>query len=400
MMNILELRNESLLWLQDKGLGLTLASYIQSIFALILIVLSVYCIGKLSRWLLENLIPRLVSKSKTKLDDRLLSHNFFTVLSYYLIGIAFFWLDDLIAIENWRWLSNKMTGTYFTILTVFLLNTILNALYEYYKERSPREKGNLKVYLQLIKVVICSFAVIIIISFFADRNLIDILKGLGAMVTILLIVYKDTILGFVAGISLSANKMLEVGDWVSVPQCNADGTVLEIGLNTIKVQNWDKTITTIPPYKLISESFINWKGMEESGGRRIKRAVNIDIDTIHFLAEDEFNQLQDIELLQDYLSAKKGEKLTNVGTFKKYIELYLQSLKLMRSDMTFIVRQLQSTDRGLPIEIYCFSKVQAWADYEEIQADIFDHIFAMTKSFNLRVYQSISTSAVQGLGIK
>ncbi len=411
-MNIIELRELSIQLIMKLGLNHEWASNVQSFFSLILLLVLAWGVSKLGKAIFTFFVPKIIYKTKNKWDDELLNNNFFTILSYYLLGVVFFWLDAFIASSSIRWFTKSLTGTFFTVITVMLINTFLNTIYSIYKERNPKERGNLKIYIQLIKVVIFSFAVVIIISFFANKNLIDILKGLGAMVTILLIVYKDTILGFVAGISLSANKMLEVGDWICMPQSNADGTVIEIGLNTIKVQNWDMTITTIPPYKLISESFINWKGMEESGGRRIKRAIHIDIDSVHFLSNEDIERFEQFELLQSYIQQKKIEiaqdnraksssfnqrRLTNIGTFKKYVENYLKSRNVANEEMTFLVRQLQSTERGLPIEIYFFSKEKSWVKYEDIQADIFDHIFAITQEFNLRIYQNVSASSMQGV---
>ncbi len=408
-MDIIRLRDLSIELIQSIGLNYEWASRVQSVLALILLLLVAWFGGRLGRKLFRYFLPKLIYKTENQWDDKLLQNNFFTTLSYYLLGIIFFYLDEFIASSSLRWFIQNLTGTFFTVITVMLLSTVLNTIYLVYKERNPKEKGNLKIYIQLIKVVIYSFAGIIIISFFANKNFIDILKGLGAMVTILLIVYKDTILGFVAGISLSANKMLEVGDWICVPQSNADGTVIEIGLNTVKVQNWDMTITTIPPYKLISDSFINWEGMTKSGGRRIKRSLNIDIDSIHFLSDEEIAYFEEFDLLRSYIQEKKQEiaqdnihkdkafnqrRLTNIGTFKRYIEEYLHKTKPVNNNMTFLVRQLQSNELGLPIEIYFFSREQEWAKYEAIQADIFDHIFAITQEFNLRVFQNVSASSV------
>ncbi|WGU69804.1 mechanosensitive ion channel [Capnocytophaga canimorsus] len=265
--------------------------------------------------------------------------------------------------------------------------------------------ASLKIYIQLAKVIVFSLGGIAVISIFANKNFLDILAGLGAMITILLIVYKDMIMGFVAGIQLSANKMVYVGDWIVLPKDGADGTVIDIGLTTVKIQNWDRTITTIPTYKLTSESFTNWRGMQLSGGRRIKRHVSIDIESIHFLSEAEIQTFRKIRLLTEYIDEKlqvisavnanetehvNQRRLTNIGTFRKYVENYLRESGYANLDMTFIVRQLQSTEKGVPIEIYMFCKVKEWAIYEQIQADIFDHIFAIIPTFNLRLFQEPS----------
>ncbi len=410
---IIFLKEYSLKFLEDLGLSTGWAIRLQSFVGLIILILLSWYIGKLAKWILSKIVPPLIARSSNKWDDKLLNNKFFTIFSYYFFGIIFIWLDRFIAWSAVEKFSQKVTGSYFTIITVILISTVLDTIYQVYKERNPKEKGNLKIYIQLIKIVTFSFAGIIIISFFANKNFIEILKGLGAMATILLIVYKDTILGFVAGISLSANKMLEVGDWIEIPNSGANGTVIEIGLNTVKIQNWDMTISTVPPYQLISGSFINWRGMEQSGGRRIMRSINIDIDSIHFLSSEEISRFEKFDLLKEYIQEKKEEmtlennqekkdlfnqrRLTNVGTFKKYIENYLQATKIVHPNMTFLVRQLQSHEKGLPIQIYFFSTEQAWAKYEQIQADIFDHIFAITQEFGLRIFQNVSASSVQSL---
>ena len=399
------LRELSISFLESIGVSNTWAILIQSVLALIFIFILSYAIGKLGKLLMQKYIPILVHKTKTDWDDKLFKNNCFEILSYYLFGLIFFWIDIFIASDTIRKFINTITGTYFTIITLMLINALLNTAYDIYKERRPNDKANLKIYLQLIKVLVFSFGGIIIISFFANKNLIDILKGLGAMAAILLIVYKDTIMGFVAGISLSTNKMVEVGDWISVPKHDADGTVIDIGLNTVKVQNFDKTITTIPPYNLISESFTNWKGMQQSGGRRIKRSINIDIDSIHFLSLEEIEKFSNFKLLKEYINEKKKaivksnegveeyynqRRLTNIGTFKKYLENYLLASDFVHPDMTFIVRQLQSNEKGVPIEIYFFCTQQAWVKYEQVQSDIFDHIFAIAPEFGLQIFQTVS----------
>ena len=402
---IITLRELSISFLESIGVSNTWAILIQSVLALIFIFILSYAIGKLGKLLMQKYIPQLVRKTKTDWDDKLFKNKCFEILSYYLFGIIFFWIDIFIASDTIRKFINTITGTYFTIITLLLVNALLNTAYEIYKERKPNDKANLKIYLQLLKVLVFSFGGIIIISFFANKNLIDILKGLGAMAAILLIVYKDTIMGFVAGISLSTNKMVEVGDWISVPKHDADGTVIDIGLNTVKVQNFDKTITTIPPYKLVSEAFTNWRGMQQSGGRRIKRSINIDIDSIHFLSPEEIEKFSKFKLLKKYIEEKKKaiiksnegveeyynqRRLTNIGTFKKYLENYLLASGFVHPNMTFIVRQLQSNEKGVPIEVYFFCKEQAWIKYEQIQSDIFDHIFAIAPEFGLQIFQTVS----------
>jgi miniconductance mechanosensitive channel len=247
------------------------------------------------------------------------------------------------------------------------------------------------------------------------------MTGLGATAAVLLLVFKDTILGFVAGIQLSANKMVSAGDWITMPSYKADGTVLDITLNTVKVQNWDKTITTIPTYKLVEDSFINWKGMETSGGRRIKRSINIDVSSVKFCSAEMIERFKKIRLLKGYIVQKEeeliqhnaqkegesiseslanGRRLTNIGVFRKYLQEYLNENPMISDNMTCMVRQLQPTEKGQPIEIYAFSKNQDWVAYESIQADIFDHVLAVVGEFDLRIYQLPSGADLKQLNIR
>lgn len=258
-----------------------------------------------------------------------------------------------------------------------------------------------------MKLVASILVGILMIALLLGKSPLFLFSGLGAMTAVLMLVFKDPILGLVAGIQLSANRMLSVGDWLQMDKYGADGEVTDIGLTTVKVSNWDKTITTIPTYALISDSFKNWQGMTESGGRRIKRSVNIDMTSVRFLTSQEQLQLKQARLLAPYLSRKEqelssynqqlsdaiscpinGRHLTNLGTLRAYLDAYLRAHAGIRKDMTLMVRQLAPTTDGLPLEIYCFTATTAWAEYEGIQADIFDHIFAIIEQFHLRLHQS------------
>jgi miniconductance mechanosensitive channel len=243
---------------------------------------------------------------------------------------------------------------------------------------------------------------------FTGKDVSTLLAGLTAFAAVLMLIFKDSILGLVAGIQLSANEMVRLGDWISMQSSGADGDVIEIGLTTVKVQNFDKTITTIPTYKLVSESFTNWRGMENSKGRRIKRSINIDVSTIHYLTEEEIATLTDSSLLNSYMQKKLKDldefnanrknhldkrRLTNIGTFREYLESWIASNPDINRQMTHMVRQLQPTPTGLPVEIYCFSAHQKWIDYENVQSDIFDHVFAVMDLFNLKTFQ-FSTNSI------
>lgn len=260
---------------------------------------------------------------------------------------------------------------------------------------------------QAVKLILFVVFIILLVSVLLGRSPALLLSGLGAMTAVFMLVFKDPIMGFVSGLQLSTYNLLSVGDWVEMPKYNADGSVLEIGLTTVKVQNWDNTIVTIPTYALMSDSFKNWRGMQDSGGRRIKRSVNIDVSSIHFLSREEYDRLKKAYLITGYLEKKNeeiqafnktiaadmdfnvnGRHLTNVGTFRAYLQSYLQHNPSIRNDMTLMVRQLSPTPEGLPVELYCFTNTTAWVAYEDIQSDIFDHIYAVLPNFDLRAYQS------------
>ena len=298
------------------------------------------------------------------------------------------------------------------LLVVFLTKSImllLDLIDTFYQKRENAQSRPIKGYLQLGKILLIIIAAILVISFILDKSPVLMLSGLGAVAAVLMLVFQDTILSLVANIQINSNNMLKTGDWIVMPSHDVDGFVIEIALHTVKVQNWDKTIVTVPMRKLIEESFINWRGMFESGGRRIKRSINIDQRSIRFLSDAEIKRLEEFVLLNDYLDEKQkeiaewnanlaakgatsinGRRITNIGTFRVYVEQYLRSNKAINQDMLILVRQLAPETTGLPLEIYCFTKSTQWIDYEKAQADIFDHLLAILPVFGLRVFQDCS----------
>jgi miniconductance mechanosensitive channel len=355
-------------------------------------------------------IHRIARKSKNNWDDIFVDRKVFNRLAHLAPAIIVYYsLQYIFDAELLVKFLGNVTQSYMVVVVLLVIDAILNALHEIYRQLAISEGRSIKGYVQVVKIIFYAAAIILIISIFSGEPPSALIAGLGALAAVLILVFKDTILGFVASIQLSANKMVTVGDWISMPKYNADGTVLDISLNTVKVQNWDKTIATIPTYALVSESFNNWKGMEESGGRRIKRSINIDMKSVGFLTGEQIKKLRKFYLLRDYIAEKEkeieeynqslnledsevtnGRKMTNLGTFRKYLENYLHNHPKVHQEMTFLVRHLQPTEKGLPIEIYVFSKDQEWAKYESIQADIFDHILAIIPEFGLRVFQNPS----------
>jgi miniconductance mechanosensitive channel len=309
--------------------------------------------------------------------------------------------------------SNHFLGNValaFTILfQVLALGALLNALLDIYARTAHARTRSIKGYVQLAKMILYIFGAIIIVATLIDRSPLLLLSGLGAMSAVILLVYKDTLLSFVASVQLTSNDMLRVGDWIEMPQVGADGDVVDITLHTVKVQNFDKTIVSIPTWRMMSESFKNWRGMQQSGGRRIKRSLFIDASGVRFVRDDEELKFTQIHLLTDYIGRKQAElkswneaqgnvaalsanrrHMTNIGTFRAYALAYLNSHPDIQPDMTCMVRQMQATAQGIPLEIYCFTRTTAWADYERIQGDIFDYLLAVMPEFGLSLYQQPS----------
>jgi miniconductance mechanosensitive channel len=408
-------------WYQDLLTGTGLSEGLLVFIENATIILITIGLALLADFIVKKIIiasiKRLAQRSKNEWDDVFVRRRVFNRLAHlapaWIIYASLQYIFDADTLVNFL---GNITQAYMVLVVLMVIDAVLNALHEIYHTLPISQGRNIKGYVQVVKIIFYIAAVIIIISIFSGKAPNTLLTGLGAMAAVLILVFKDTILGFVASIQLSANKMVNVGDWISMPKYNADGDVIDISLNTVKVQNWDKTIATIPTYALVSESFNNWKGMEESGGRRIKRSLNIDMNSVGFLDGEQIEKLRNFHLLKDYIKQKEleiteyntslklekdvvtnGRKMTNLGTFRKYLEEYLQAHPKIHKDMTFLVRYLQPTEIGMPVEIYVFSTDQAWAKYEAIQADIFDHILAILPEFGLRVFQNPTGGDFQNL---
>jgi miniconductance mechanosensitive channel len=403
--------------LSGTGLSDTMVVIIENVTIIIITVILALLADYIVKRIIISSIASLVKRSKNDWDDVFVEQKVFNRLAHLAPAIIVFYaLQYIFEAEGLVTFLGNITQSYMVIVVLLMIDALLNALHEIY-HRLPISQGrNIKGYVQVVKIIFYFAAIIFIISIFTGEPPNALLTGLGAMAAVLMLIFKDTILGFVASIQLSANKMVNVGDWISMPKYNADGDVIDISLNTVKVQNWDKTIATIPTYALVSESFNNWKGMEESGGRRIKRSINLDMNSVTFLDKQQIEKFRKYHLLKDYVDKKEkelaefnkslqleegtvtnGRKMTNLGTFRKYLEEYLHQHPMIHKDMTFLVRHLQPTDKGLPVEIYVFSKDQAWANYEAIQADIMDHILAILPEFDLRVFQNPTGNDFQKL---
>ncbi len=358
--------------------------------------------------LIKKIVIPILRSSKNQFDDLLVQHLFFKRLSYLVptLLIYYYNADIILHLKGVINLISLLVNAFFVIIVLLIFDSVLSTINSYYDRFEFSKDHPIKGLIQVIKIVIFFLGALFIIGTFMKRDLSSLFISLGTISAVLILIFKDPILGFIGGLQLIFNKMISIGDWVTVAKYGADGTVMEINLTTVKIQNWDKTISTVPTYSLISDSFQNWRGMEESGGRRIKRAINFDMESVHFVNEEELKKFRKIRLLQPHLDKKEreiekynansdsdlselvnGRRLTNLGIFRAYLVAYLNNHKDIHSDMTFLVRQLSPTEKGIPIEIYVFTKTTAWAEYEDIQADIFDHILAIIPEFNLRVYQ-------------
>ncbi len=383
---------------------------------LIAIALLAYATDWIGRKILIRLVRRITEKTKVTWDDMLfndrvmnnLCHILPPVVIYVLLPLAFSNYSETLIFVH------KLCMIY--ILAAFLrfVNIFLGVLFELSRQRKEFRDRPLKGIYQIIQVGLFFIGAICIVSVLLDKNPSHLLAGLGASAAILMLVFKDSIMGLVSGIQLSANDMLRPGDWITMPKYNADGVVIDVTLNTVKVRNFDNTIITIPPYALVSDSFQNWRGMEESGGRRVKRSVNLDMNSVCFCSPDMLVRFRKVAILKDYIDGTEeqirqynevhgidesvlvnGRHQTNLGIFRAYLELYLKNLTSVNTEMTCMVRQLQPTEKGVPLEIYFFSREKAWILYEKVQADVFDHIFAVIPFFDLRVFQNPSGADIE-----
>src|SRR5690606_26494463 len=303
----------------------------------------------------------------------------------------------------------KLTNAYLIVVSMSVFFAVIK-VFEYNLSKHPAFKNKpLTSYFQLVRILLYIVTIILVFSVILNKSPLYFLSAFGAMTAILLLVFKDTILGLVASVQMSSNDMVRVGDWVEMPKFNADGDVIDINLNTVKVQNWDKTITTIPTYYFITDSFKNWRGMQQTGGRRIKRAIFVDVHSVKLIDPPMREKLKKYQLVTDYIETRQkeieeynalhnvdtsvlinGRRMTNLGVYRKYIESYLRSHPKIKQDMTVMVRQLANENKGIPIEIYCFTDTTAWVEYEAIQADIFDHFYSTSTFFDIEIFQEPS----------
>ena len=382
-----EVTKEIALLLQNLGVEKNDINWGTQLTILAAIIIITYLCTKLFRHVVIPLIHKITARTKAKWDDYLFNTEMMKAFSRLIPPIMLYVLLPF-AFSNSPQLLNfslKVCLMYLDIVTILLVGTFLNSLYNISNEHEKLRNRPLKGIYQMIKLITIIIGIIILFSIILDQNPTNILAGLGASAAVLMLIFKDSILGLVAGVQLSANDMLRPGDWITMTKYGADGYVIEVSLTTVKVQNFDKTITTIPPYVLVSDSFQNWRGMRETGGRRIKRSVNIDMNTIHFCTEEEIQGF----IQKGFLDKKTdtSEKIVNLAVFRSYLLNYLNNNPKVNKDLMIMVRQLQPASEGMPLEIYCFSDTPDWIPYETLQSEIFEHVMAMAPEFNLQLFQ-------------
>ena len=379
--------NEIAILLQNIGIEKNDISWGTQITLFVAALVITFLCTKLFRHIVIPIIHKITARTKAKWDDYLFNTEMMKAFSRMIPPIMLYALLPFAFDQSPKLLdfTLKVCLIYLDIVTFLLVGTFLNSLYNISSEHEKLRNRPLKGIYQMIKLITITIGIIILISILMDQDPTRILAGLGASAAVLMLIFKDSILGLVAGVQLSANDMLRPGDWITMTKYGADGYVIEVSLTTVKVQNFDKTITTIPPYALVSDSFQNWRGMRETGGRRIKRSINIDMNTVHFCTPEEIQFFIDKGLIDK--KTDTNEKTVNLAIFRNYILNYLNNHPKVNKDLMLMVRQMQPASEGMPLEIYCFSDTPDWIPYEALQSEIFEHVMAMVQEFNLRIFQ-------------
>ena len=399
-------------YLTAWGMSPGWADMLDDVIAFVLILIIALLADVICRHFILRAVAHLVKKTKATWDDVLFDHKVMVRFSRMVIPVVFYLLLPLVYTDNNSPLLHFVLRVILAclLLTFFsFVDAVLKAAYVIYSDKERFRNRPLKGMLQTLQVILWFVGAIAIVAILIGKSPWALLTGLGASAAILMLVFKDSIMGFVSGVQLSANDMLKVGDWIKVPKYDADGVVTEVTLATVKVRNWDNTVTTIPPYMLVSDSFQNWQAMSESGGRRVKRSINIDMTSVRFCTEEMLERYRRIDLLRPYLDRMEeeltryneehgidptvpvnGRRQTNLGVFRAYLTAYLRSLPCVNQELHCMVRQLQPTDHGIPMELYFFSAIKEWVPYEGVQSDVFDHVLAIIPEFDLRVFQSPS----------
>jgi len=402
-----------------SALGVYNAQYpvLFDILSLIGLTVLAYIANFITKKIILRTIEHFTARTSTRWDDLLVERGVFRRLSHFTPAIVIYVMAPFVFNSDTAiLLTKKIAQIYMLLVAVFTIDAFLSSVIDIYRSYSVSQKMPIKSMIQVVKILIFLVIGVVILSIIIGRSPAFFIGGIGAMTAVLMLIFKDPILGFVAGIQLSANNMVRIGDWIEMPKYGADGDVVDISLTTVKVQNWDKTISTIPTFALVSDGVKNWRGMSESGGRRIKRSINIDMSSVKFCTEEMLEKFRKFQHISKYIEEKRkelseynmntkiddselvnGRRLTNIGTFRAYLTSYLRDHPKINKNLTFLIRQLEPGPEGMPLEVYVFSNDQVWANYEAIQADIFDHIMAVIPEFELRVFQNPTGADFQSL---
>ena len=405
-------------WLVNIGLDDNTAMLLKGMIIVVGIFILSYIVFLIARRIIVRILHEIAKRTETTWDDVMVERRVFHRLAYLAPAILIHSLmpNMLANYETWTLLLQGALKIYMVLIVIIVLDAFFNALIDIYQNFEIAKFKPIKGYIQIMKIVIYLIAGIIIISILINKSPVYLLTGLGAISAVLMLIFKDTLLGFVASIQLSSNDMLRPGDWITMSKFGADGTVVDINLTTVKIENFDKTITTVPTYSLISDAFQNWRGMQESGVRRIKRSVIINMNSVKFCTPEMLENFKKIHLINAYITETQqqleshnasrdidntvlvnGKRQTNLGVFRAYLQAYLNSNEHLSKENTIIVRQLQPTEKGLPIEIYAFSNILEWDKYEDLISDIFDHVLAVVPQFDLQIFQNPSGSDFKSL---
>ncbi len=407
------MKNNLIYIIQDWLAVLGVSGQLSEILSVTIIIATIAVLSWLANYLTKNIllkiVTRLVKKTKTQLDDILLEKKVFHKLSHFAPAIIIYFTIEFAFPDAPGTVAflKQLTFIYMLFVCLLVINAFLSAINSIYDITIGKNKGtSIKSYIQVLKIIITIIFILIMLSLLLNKEIGYFLTGMGAMTAIFMLVFKDSILGLVGGIQLTTNDMIRIGDWIEMPSRNADGDVIEVTLNTVKIRNFDMTISTIPTYALVSESYRNWRGMSESGGRRIMRNIYIDQKSVKFCTQEMLDKFSEFYLLKDYIATKiteieeynkkhglinntvvNGRKLTNLGMFRQYIKMYLKNNQNINQDMLSLVRHLAISEKGIPMQVYTFSRLKSWPEYEAVQADIFDHLLAIIPEFELKVFQ-------------
>lgn len=400
-------------WLVDQGLNeelsIILSDYVWLIGVALLAWIAYYFVKKV----LYNFLQGLVKRSSNQIDDILLEQKLFRRVSYYAPALVIYKIAPWVisGYVGMAFFITRVMEAYMLMVTILVIESFFNSIHHVYSTTEMSKSRPIKGFIQVAKIFVYAIGFVILLSWLLGQKPLALLGGLGALSAVLMLVFKDSILGFVAGIQLSANQMVQIGDWISMPKYDVDGSVIDISLTTVKIQNWDNTISMVPTYNLISDSVKNYRGMQESGARRIARSINLNMNSVKFCTPEMLERFERIHYIEDYVRRKEdelnsynstnnidssivvnGRRQTNIGVFRVYVSEYIKNHPRIRKDLTILVRQMPLSELGLPIQIYCFTDTTVWIEYEQIQSDIFDHLLAILPYFDLQVFQNASGS--------